>query len=167
MRESICISRKTKKTLLNCLIFRALVPKNADKNEVFAQVMDCVQRMSRPETYVSTRHPQNEEDSEPSNLSFLDVILESVASDGGLYCPNVKFTPFSESHLERLADLPWVDLITRVQERLIDPLAVSPQNLKNIIGQAYQSFADPANPIKIQKLTGKISESDTKFDYVC
>ncbi|XP_063711024.1 threonine synthase-like 1 isoform X2 [Symsagittifera roscoffensis] len=135
------------------IIERALVPKNADKNEVFAQVMDCVQRMSRPETYVSTRHPQNEEDSEPSNLSFLDVILESVASDGGLYCPNVKFTPFSESHLERLADLPWVDLITRVQERLIDPLAVSPQNLKNIIGQAYQSFADPANPIKIQKLT--------------
>ena len=110
--------------------------------------------MSRSENFISTRRSNSETDFQPQKIDFLDVILKSVAPDGGLYCPEYRIEPFTKSQLKRISDLSWVDLILRVQERLIDPRVITPQTLRQIIQKAYESFADPNNPVQSKKLSG-------------
>ena len=92
---------------------------------------------------------------EESDIDFLDVVLKSVAPDKGLYCPDYNVLGFTKGQLERLQGLSWVDLILRVQEKHIHPDLIRPQQLREVIKQSYESFADPAKPIQVVKLQGQ------------
>ena len=82
--------------------------------------------------YISTR--QN-----APTLTFEDVVLQGLASDGGLYVP--EFLPqFSASEMKEMAKLNYKDLVFKI----IAPFTggqIASNDLKKIIDKSYKNFS--------------------------
>jgi threonine synthase len=90
--------------------------------------------------YVSTRG------SAPA-LDFEGVTLAGLASDGGLYLPNV-WPRFAESEIAAFAGLPYPELAVQVMAPFVGD-SVSERRLRELIVEAYGRFAHAAvTPLK-------------------
>ncbi|KAK4122819.1 tryptophan synthase beta subunit-like PLP-dependent enzyme [Parathielavia appendiculata] len=88
--------------------------------------------------YLSTR-------GNDSGLSFEEVVLKGLASDGGLYIPEeVPTAPEWESW----KDLPFVDLAFNILSLYISPSEIPADDLKDIIRRSYSTFrSDQVTPL--------------------
>ncbi|WP_461536926.1 threonine synthase [Spongorhabdus nitratireducens] len=81
--------------------------------------------------YISTR-------GQAPALSFEDVLLTGLASDGGLYVP--EFLPrFSASDIKAMRGLPYTDLALRIIQPFVAD-AVDHDTLKNMVDETYGEF---------------------------
>ncbi|KAL7932293.1 tryptophan synthase beta subunit-like PLP-dependent enzyme [Trichoderma chlorosporum] len=83
--------------------------------------------------YLSTR-------GQDYGFSFKDVVLNSVAPDGGLYIPEE--IPRATSW-ESWGDLGFPELAFEIMSLYISPSEVPPADLKDIIARSYSSFRSP------------------------
>ena len=85
--------------------------------------------------YQSTRQSSN-------SLGFTDVLLQGLATDGGLYIP--EFLPkFSPSQMKEMAKLNYPDLAYKIIHPFIGG-EIPDIDLKNIISKSYQTFSHKA-----------------------
>ncbi|KAK3387580.1 tryptophan synthase beta subunit-like PLP-dependent enzyme [Podospora didyma] len=83
--------------------------------------------------YLSTR-------GEDADLSFEEVVLKGLATDGGLYIPEeIPETP----QWQAWKDLPFIDLAYNVLSLYISPSEVPADDLKDIIRRSYSTFRAP------------------------
>ncbi|CAK7275247.1 hypothetical protein SEPCBS119000_006597 [Sporothrix epigloea] len=80
--------------------------------------------------YLSTR-------GEDEDLSFEEVVLQGLGSDGGLFIPQE--IPKS-SDWQSWADLSFADLAFRILSLYISPSEIPPADLKSIIDRSYSTF---------------------------
>ncbi|KAJ4864369.1 pyridoxal-phosphate dependent enzyme domain-containing protein [Trichoderma breve] len=83
--------------------------------------------------YLSTR-------GQDSGFSFEEVVLNSVAPDGGLYIPEE--IPRAAAW-ESWGDLSFPELAFEIMSLYISPSEVPPADLKDIIARSYSSFRSP------------------------
>ncbi|PHH81368.1 hypothetical protein CDD82_938 [Ophiocordyceps australis] len=83
--------------------------------------------------YLSTR-------GDDSGLSFEEVVLKGLASDGGLYIPEE--IPRA-SCWETWKDLSYADLAYEILSLYISPAEIPPLHLKDIVTRSYSTFRSP------------------------
>ncbi|KAL6700364.1 tryptophan synthase beta subunit-like PLP-dependent enzyme [Trichoderma pleuroticola] len=83
--------------------------------------------------YLSTR-------GQDSGFSFEEVVLNSVAPDGGLYIPEE--IPRATAW-ESWGDLGFPELAFEIMSLYISPSEIPPADLKDIIARSYSSFRSP------------------------
>ncbi|CAH3164702.1 unnamed protein product [Porites lobata] len=100
----------------------------ADK--VFQHLMDSAADAG----YVSTRteYPDGEE-----SPGFLDVVLEGLAPDGGLYVPKEKIPHLSLGQWERLVNCSYKERALRILETWLSPTDLHPSILQSMVTKAY------------------------------
>ncbi|AEO71118.1 9a519832-79f0-4095-aed1-489395972d91 [Thermothielavioides terrestris] len=91
------------------------------------------QTHTESQRYLSTR-------GDDSGLSFEEVVLKGLASDGGLYIPHE--IPAAEQW-ESWKDLSFVDLAFNVLSLYISPSEIPAEDLKDIIRRSYATFRSP------------------------
>lgn len=85
--------------------------------------------------FISTRSKAN-------IINFEEVVLQGLASDGGLYIPD--FLPqFDENKLNDLRKLNYQDLFFEVTRHFVEG-EINQQDYKKIIAKSYQNFNHPA-----------------------
>ncbi|KAK4238441.1 tryptophan synthase beta subunit-like PLP-dependent enzyme [Achaetomium macrosporum] len=88
--------------------------------------------------YLSTR-------GDDSGMSFEQVVLKGLASDGGLYIPEEIPTV---TNWQDWKDLSYVDLAFNVLSLYISPSEIPPEDLKDIIRRSYTTFrSDEVTPL--------------------
>ncbi|HEY7774675.1 MAG TPA: threonine synthase [Marinagarivorans sp.] len=75
-------------------------------------------------------------------LSFEDVVLTGLATDGGLYVPET-IPQFSASDIAEMRGLPYNELAFKVMAPFVEG-ALSDTELKDIIDRSYQNFRHDA-----------------------
>lgn len=85
--------------------------------------------------YISTR-------GDAPDLSFEEVVLAGLATDGGLYVPET-IPSFSQAEIASWVNLSYQELMFKIIHPFIDG-EVSDDDLKNIIDKAYDSFRHTA-----------------------
>ncbi len=85
--------------------------------------------------YISTR--QNAPD-----LNFEGVVLQGLATDGGLYVPEF-FPKFSEAEIEEMSKLSYQDLVFKVIKPFIGD-EIPDDDLSKIIKKSYSTFSHKA-----------------------
>lgn len=73
-----------------------------------------------------------------NDLSFIDVLLNGLASDGGLYLPNT-WPQISKEELESYKNLPYTDVCFNVVKKFIGD-EIPENDLKLIIEKSYKDF---------------------------
>ena len=74
-------------------------------------------------------------------LDFGGVLLEGLASDGGLYVPR-ELPALSVSDMRDFAELEYHEVATRVLAPFVAP-SLSPDDLAPLVQDAYSTFAHP------------------------
>lgn len=81
-------------------------------------------------SYMSTRGGE-------SGKSFTDVLLNGLASDGGLFIPE-HWPSFSEDDIAHLSGVPYTDIAYKVTEQFVGN-AIDKTDLKKILNEVYQN----------------------------
>lgn len=90
--------------------------------------------------YISTR-------GRAPKLSFEDVVLQGLATDGGLYIPE-NLPKFSEEEISQMKKLNYQDLTLKIIQPFVGG-EISDDDLKKIIEKSYSKFSNKAiAPIK-------------------
>ncbi len=85
--------------------------------------------------YISTR-------GEAPSLSFTDTLMAGLASDGGLYLPEI-YPELSKDEIAAFAGLSYAEVAEAIFSRFIGP-EIDPKLLKSMIEAAYASFRHKA-----------------------
>ncbi|XP_032359835.1 threonine synthase-like 1 [Etheostoma spectabile] len=129
---------------------RVLCGKGDTVEEVAEKVLKAMERYQNhaAETYVSTR-------SDSVALSkqttyFSDVVVEGLATDGGLYVPKNGFPNIGAREWLRLADMSYPERALVLLEKCIHPLDISALDLRTMIFKAYGSnfSSEAVAPVK-------------------
>ncbi|XP_061821130.1 threonine synthase-like 1 isoform X2 [Nerophis lumbriciformis] len=129
---------------------RVLCGRGDTAEEVAEKVLQAVERYHNhaAETYVSTRSDGERPSSETTHFS--DVVVEGLASDGGLYVPKNGFPKMGAREWLRLVDMTYQEQALVLLEKCIHPLDVSALDLREIIYKAYASnfSSEDVAPVK-------------------
>ena len=87
-----------------------------------------------------------------SKKTFCDVVLEGLASDGGLYVLNDNPASFSHDQLLRLVPLSYPERALRILEQWINSSHLSPSVLRKMIENAYNIDNFDCNKVHSQLL---------------
>lgn len=117
--------------------------------EVAEKVLKAVERFQNHagETYVSTRGGC-------SGTSFSEVVVEGLASDGGLYVPKNGFPRLSEREWLRLVYMSYPERALVLLEKCIHPADVSAVDLRSMIFKAYGSNFSSEDVAPVKHLSG-------------
>ena len=96
--------------------------------------------------YVSTRNTKKE-------LSFKDVFLNGLASEGGLYVPK-KIPSYSKKDLEKLRNLTYEELAVKIILDFCDD-EFNESEIKKLVNKSYKNFR-VKDVVSIRKI-GKIN----------
>ncbi|KAL3853686.1 hypothetical protein ACJMK2_017209 [Sinanodonta woodiana] len=94
--------------------------------------------------FVSTRSQGSQD---KYKWTFLDVVLQGLAPDGGLFVPAREIPHFSLGEMRRLVHLNYPDRALRILERWINTRDLHPQVLKQFIQMAYDPKVFNCNKI--------------------
>ncbi|KAK2550901.1 Threonine synthase-like 1 [Acropora cervicornis] len=86
--------------------------------------------------FISTREERAETDERPG---FLDVVLEGLAPDGGLFVPRRQLPFFTEGQWERFVDCSYQERALRILEAWVSPSDLHPSSLRTMIDLAYST----------------------------
>lgn len=116
---------------------RVLCGRGDTVEEVAEKVLKAVERYQNHdgETYVSTRS----DGEESTGQKFSDVVVEGLASDGGLYVPKHGFPALSASEWLRLVDVSYAERALLLLEKCIHPMEVPASDLREMTFRAYGS----------------------------
>lgn len=118
---------------------RVLCGRGETTEEVAEKVLKALERYQNhdTETYVSTRR----DEMEPSKkkVYFSDVVVEGLATDGGLYIPQNRFPVLDAQEWQRLTGLSYCERALVLLEKCIHPLDVSAVDLRTMVVKAYGS----------------------------
>ncbi|XP_059183200.1 threonine synthase-like 1 [Centropristis striata] len=132
------------------LDLRVLCGTGDTVEEVAEKVLKAVERYQNhaAETYVSTR--SDSEASSNHKTYFSDVVVEGLATDGGLYVPRNGFPNIDAREWLRLIEMSYPERALVLLEKCIHPLDVSALDLRTMIFKAYGSnFAsESVAPVK-------------------
>lgn len=128
---------------------RVLCGRGDTVEEVAEKVLKALERYQNraAETYVSTRS----DSMELSNQTyFSDVVVEGLATDGGLYVPKNGFPHMNAREWLRLMDMSYPERALVFLEKCIHPLDVSALDLKMMTAKAYGSnfCSEAVAPVK-------------------
>ncbi|XP_034562468.1 threonine synthase-like 1 [Notolabrus celidotus] len=116
--------------------------------EVAEKVLKAVERYQNhaEESYVSTRS----DESSNHKSYFSDVVIEGLATDGGLYVPKNGFPHMSVCEWLRLVDFSYPERALVLLEKCIHPLEISASDLRKMIFKAYGSnfSSEAVAPVK-------------------
>lgn len=118
---------------------RVLCGRGETTEEVAEKVLKALERYQKhdTETFVSTR--RGEMESANKKTFFSDVVVEGLATDGGLYVPQNGLPALSAQEWQRLADMSYPERALLLLERCIHPLDVSAGDLRAMVFKAYGS----------------------------
>lgn len=129
---------------------RVLCGRGDTVEEVAEKVLKAVERYQShaAETFVSTRC--GNAGSSNQNASFSDVVVEGLATDGGLYVPKNGFPEVSAREWLRLADMSYPERALVLLEKCIHPLDVCALDLRAMVFKAYGSnfSSEAVAPVK-------------------
>ncbi|XP_042255252.1 threonine synthase-like 1 [Thunnus maccoyii] len=118
--------------------------------EIVEKVLKAVERYQNHdgETYVSTR--SDSAGSSGQKTYFSDVVVEGLATDGGLYVPKNGFPKMDAREWLRLADMSYPERALVLLEKCIHPLDVSALDLREMVFKAYGSnfSSEAVAPVK-------------------
>jgi len=86
-----------------------------------------------------------------SGLSFQEVLFSGYAKDGGLYFPE-NIPKLSTETLNEWKTLSYPEIVSNVMGMFIGEEDIPKEDLEKLIGNAFKSFKDEKEPIKIAKL---------------
>ncbi|KAM7390181.1 hypothetical protein PAMA_008384 [Pampus argenteus] len=129
---------------------RVLCGRGNTVEDVAEKVLKAVERYQNHagETYVSTR--SDNAGSSSQKTYFSDVVVEGLATDGGLYVPKNGFPKIDAREWLRLADMSYPEQALVLLEKCIHPLDVSALDLRQMIFKAYGSnfSSEAVAPVK-------------------
>ncbi|XP_022604526.1 threonine synthase-like 1 [Seriola dumerili] len=107
--------------------------------EVAEKVLKAVERYQNhaAETFVSTRC--DTVGSSNQKTYFSDVVIEGLATDGGLYVPKNGFPKIDACEWLRLADMSYPERALVLLEKCIHPLDICALDLRTMVFKAYGS----------------------------
>lgn len=107
---------------------RVLCGRGDTVEEVVEKVLKAVERYQNhaAETYVSTRC--DSEGSSNQKTHFSDVVIEGLATNGGLYVPKNGFPKIDGCEWLRLADMSYPERAGALLEKCIHPSSFRSQN---------------------------------------
>nr|XP_046227531.1 threonine synthase-like 1 isoform X2 [Scatophagus argus]XP_046227532.1 threonine synthase-like 1 isoform X2 [Scatophagus argus] len=147
MRE---ILRFRKQFYEKWLDVRVLCGTGDTVEEVVEKVLTAVGRYQNhaSETYVSTRSDSME--SSNQKTYFSGVVVEGLATDGGLYVPKNGFPNIEAREWLRLAGMSYPERALVLLEKCIHPLDISALDLRTMIFKAYGSnfTSEAVAPVK-------------------
>merc|ERR1711892_1198313 len=91
-----------------------------------------------------------------SGLSFEQVLFSGYAKDGGLYFPE-SIPKFSKETLNDWKGLSYPDIVNNVMGMFIGEEDIPKDDLETLIKNAFKSFKDEKEPIKITKLKNNLN----------
>ncbi|XP_031566316.1 threonine synthase-like 1 [Actinia tenebrosa] len=109
---------------------------NESPERITDKVIQGVRSMETRPCYVSTRHKPVEF---KENTSFLDVVLQGLAADGGLFVPAQKIPHMTLGEWSRLTQCTYQERALRILEKWISPLDLHPSLLHQMIKKAYHT----------------------------
>ncbi|XP_036409512.1 threonine synthase-like 1 [Megalops cyprinoides] len=131
---------------------RVLCGSGDTAEEVAENVLRTLERYrdSESETFVSTRGGVKGTGSAGEPKHFSDVVVEGLASDGGLYVPEKGFPKLEKHDWLRMVGMSYPERATTILEKCIHPLDVPAAELRRMVHEAYGgTFADEAiAPVK-------------------
>merc|ERR1719209_369698 len=86
-----------------------------------------------------------------SGLTFQEVLFSGYAKDGGLYFPE-KIPKMTAETLQEWKNLSYPDIVKNVMGMFIGEEDIPKDDLKKLINNAFKSFKDENEPIRIAKL---------------
>ncbi|XP_034002060.1 threonine synthase-like 1 [Trematomus bernacchii] len=129
------------------LDLRVLCGTGDTVEEVAEKVLKAMERYQNhaSETFVSTRS-----DSVESKTLFSDVVVEGLATDGGLYVPKNGFPNIDAREWLRLVHMSYPERALILLEKCIHPLDVPASDLRTMIFKAYGSnfSSEAVAPVK-------------------
>ncbi|XP_054479151.1 threonine synthase-like 1 [Anoplopoma fimbria] len=129
---------------------RVLCGAGVTAEEVAEKVLKAVERYHNraAETFVSTRSDGAASSNQKTHFS--DVVIEGLATDGGLYVPRNGFPSMDAREWLRLADMSYPERALVIMEKCIHPLDVSALDLRSMIFKAYGSnfSSEAVAPVK-------------------
>lgn len=130
---------------------RVLCGGNMAAEVVAEKVLDAVKRYqnSEVETYVSTRSTQKN-----SHKYFSDVVVEGLASDGGLFVPERGLPVLTAEEWQTLIGATYAERAQVILERCIHPADIPAFKLREIIGTAYGENFTCSKIAPVRHLTG-------------
>ncbi|XP_060920584.1 threonine synthase-like 1 [Labrus mixtus] len=116
---------------------RVLCGEGETVEEVAEKVLKAVKRYQNHsgESYMSTRSDGGE--SSNQRTYFSDVVIEGLATDGGLYVPKNGFPNMDAREWRRLVDMSYPERALILLEKCIHPSEVSASDLREMIFKAY------------------------------
>ncbi|KAM6908409.1 threonine synthase-like 1 [Lycodopsis pacificus] len=129
---------------------RVLCGRGVTVEEVAEKVLKAVERYRNraAETFVSTRSDGTPASNQETHFS--DVVIEGLATDGGLYVPRSGFPNMAAREWLRLVDMSYPERALVLLEQCIHPLDVSALDLRRMIFKAYGSnfSSEAVAPVK-------------------
>jgi len=115
---------------------RVICARGDSTKEISDKVTAKLRETTHNEGFTSTReeHPDREE-----RPGFLDVVLEGLAPDGGLYVPKRKIPHLMRGQWERLVHCSYQERALRILETWLSPTDLPPSSLRAMITKAYSS----------------------------
>ncbi|KAL9960383.1 hypothetical protein ACROYT_G033834 [Oculina patagonica] len=114
---------------------RVVCTKGDSIEEIANKTQERLKELRRDKGFTSTR--QEYSDSSKESPGFLDVVLEGLAPDGGLYVPKRKIPHSTQGQWERLVDCSYQERALRILETWISPTYLHPTILRGMISSAY------------------------------
>lgn len=147
MKDILCYRKQFYEKWLDV---RVLCGKGDTVEEVADKVLKALERYQNhaAETYVSTR--SDSVASSNQKAYFSDVVVEGLATDGGLYVPKNGFPNLDAREWLRLVDMSYPERALVLLEKCIHPLDVSALDLRTMIFKAYGSnfSSEAVAPVK-------------------
>lgn len=134
MRDILGYRRQFYETWLDV---RVLCGRRETTEEVAEKVLKALERYQNHsrETYVSTRCDETEWSKKKAYFS--DVVVEGLATDGGLYVPQNGLPVLDAQQWQRLTAMSYLERALVLLERCIHPLDVSAVDLRTMVVKAY------------------------------
>lgn len=116
---------------------RVLCGRGDTAEEVAEKVVKAVERYQNhaAETYVSTRCDSERSSSQTAHFSH--VVIEGLATDGGLYVPKNGFPKMTAREWLRIADMSYPERAGVLLEKCIHPLDIPHLDLRTMVFKAY------------------------------
>lgn len=124
--------------------FRVLCEGGDAPDAIAEKVLDGIKRYenSASETFTSTRSICLEDPKTDSAKTFREVIVDGLASDGGLFVPDRGVPKLTKGEWMRLKGVDYIERAQVIFERCISPLDIPAVKLGEMIEQAYgKNFA--------------------------
>ncbi|XP_006258463.1 threonine synthase-like 1 [Alligator mississippiensis] len=136
---------------------RVLCESGITAEAVADKVLDAVKRYqdSEAETFISTRYVKSEkcDKKEPAKY-FSDVVIEGLASDGGLFVPEKGLPKLTAGEWQSLVEATYVERAQIILEKCIHPADIPASTLGEIVEIAYGENFTCSKIAPIRHLSG-------------